>query len=210
MILIGQFDSPFVRRVAIAMKIYDLPFEHRPWSVWGDSDRLAQYNPLRRVPTLVMDDGECLIESSAIIDMLDEVVGPQRAMLPGRGAARRTALRIIALSTGLADKAVSLFYEPLLRTEPSEKWMARCRQQMTETLAALESARALGHGAYWHGETIGHADIAMACSLRFTNEAHPGLIDTRTVPRLLELATRCEEMPAFREISQPLIVKTNG
>ncbi len=53
MILIGQFDSPFTRRVAITMRLYGLPFEHRPWSVFGDSERLAAINPLVRVPTLI-------------------------------------------------------------------------------------------------------------------------------------------------------------
>src|SRR5207342_3414895 len=111
MILIGQYDSPFVRRVAIALRLYGLPFEHRPWSTFGDGDKIAPYNPLRRVPTLVLDSGEALIESSAILDYLDDLVGPDRAMIAPRGEARRHALRICALATGLADKAVSLVYE---------------------------------------------------------------------------------------------------
>ena len=78
MILIGQYDSPFVRRVAIALRLYGLPFEQRPWSTFGDADKLARYNPLRRVPTLVLDDGEVLIESGAMLDHLDELVGPVR------------------------------------------------------------------------------------------------------------------------------------
>src|SRR5215210_7335048 len=57
MILIGQYDSPFVRRVAIALRLYGIGFEHRPWSTFGDADRIAPYNPLRRVPTLVLEGG---------------------------------------------------------------------------------------------------------------------------------------------------------
>ena len=60
MILIGQFDSPFVRRVAIAMRLYGIAFEHKPWSTFGDAGKIAPYNPLRRVPTLVLDNGETL------------------------------------------------------------------------------------------------------------------------------------------------------
>jgi len=52
MFLIGQYDSPFVRRVAIAMRFYGIAYEHRPWSTFGDADKIAPYNPLRRVPTL--------------------------------------------------------------------------------------------------------------------------------------------------------------
>src|ERR1700755_2855878 len=85
MFLIGQYDSPFVRRVAIAMRLYGIAYEHKPWSTFGEGDKIAPYNPLRRVPTLVLDDGEALIESTAILDYLDETVGPERAMLPARG-----------------------------------------------------------------------------------------------------------------------------
>lgn len=72
MFLIGQYDSPFVRRTAIALRLYGLPFEHKPWSTFGDAEQVAAYNPVQRVPTLVLDDGEALIESSAILDYLDE------------------------------------------------------------------------------------------------------------------------------------------
>ena len=111
MILIGQYDSPFTRRVAIALKLYGLAFEHRPWSTFGDADKIAPFNPLRRVPTLVFEDGEVLIESTAILDYLDEVVGPSKAMIASSGPERRHALKICALATGLGDKAVSLIYE---------------------------------------------------------------------------------------------------
>ena len=139
MILIGQFDSPFVRRVGIALRLYDLPFEHRPWSTFGDADKIAPYNPLRRVPTLVLDDGEVLIESTAILDHLDETVGPSRAMIAENGPRRREALKVCALATGLGDKAVSLVYERLLHREKSDVWMKRCETQIAGVLDALEA-----------------------------------------------------------------------
>ena len=80
MFLIGQYDSPFVRRVAIALRLYGLAFEHKPWSTFGDADKIAPYNPLLRVPTLVLDDGEALIDSAMILDYLDERVGPDEAV----------------------------------------------------------------------------------------------------------------------------------
>src|SRR5512135_1266071 len=98
MFLIGQYDSPFVRRVAIAMRLYGIAFEHKPWSTFGDADKIAPYNPLRRVPTLVLDDGDGLIESTIILDYLDELVGPEKAMLPRTGVERRRQLRICALA----------------------------------------------------------------------------------------------------------------
>src|SRR5262249_32597825 len=132
MILIGQYDSPFVRRVAIAMQLYQIDFEHRPWSTFGDADKIAPLNPLRRVPTLILDSGESLIESGAILDYLDEQVGPSRVLIARNGDARRHALKICALATGLADKAVSLIYEHVLHQATSEQWVARCTTQIAD------------------------------------------------------------------------------
>ncbi len=205
MILIGQFDSPFVRRVGIALTLYDLPFEHRPWSVFGDAGRLAQANPLRRVPTLICDDGVAIADSHNILDYLDGLVGPERALFPAGGIARRDALRIAALATGLADKAVSLFYELHLHEEASQVWTDRCKTQISETLALLESECTSRTSEFWFGDTIGHADIATACVLRFVSQAHVGLVDYAFIPALASLCERCEDTDIFRRVNQPFI-----
>ncbi|MCX5579078.1 glutathione S-transferase family protein [Kaistia terrae] len=204
MILIGQYDSPFVRRVAIALRLYDMPFEHYPWSTFGDADKLAVYNPLRRVPTLVLEDGEALVESGAILDYLDELAGAGRAMIAPFGPERRRALKTIALAMGMGDKAVSLFYESILRQERSELWMERCRTQIRGTLDVLEADRAARSTPWWQGDRVGHADIAVACVLRFIREAHPGMFSVETWPRLAALATECEALSVFTEIAQTL------
>ncbi|WP_407149070.1 glutathione S-transferase family protein [Bradyrhizobium sp. ORS 86] len=203
MFLIGQYDSPFVRRTAIALKLYGFTFQHKPWSTFGDAELIAPYNPLRRVPTLVLDDGEALIDSAAILDYLDETVGPERAMLPSRGAERRHQLRICAIATGLGDKSVSLVYESVLRKEQLKLWVDRCEAQITGALDALEKERRTITTPWLFGERIGHSDIAVACALRFTGEAHPHLFDTR-YQALKAHAERCEALPAFKEIVQPL------
>jgi glutathione S-transferase len=203
MILIGQYDSPFVRRVAIALRLYGIAYEHRPWSTFGDAERIAPFNPLRRVPTLILDDGEVLIESGAILDYLDESVGPSRAMIPPSGVARRRALKVCALATGLADKAVSLFYEGVLHAATSEQWITRCRTQIADVLTALESSRMQSKASFWFAEAIAHADIAVACALRFVREAHPGLFEEQRWPALASHATLCESRDEFRDIAQP-------
>jgi glutathione S-transferase len=204
MILIGQYDSPFVRRVAIALRLYGLPFEHRPWSTFGDGEKIAPYNPLRRVPTLVLGSGEALIESTAILDYLDEVAGPEDAMIAAHGPGRYRGLKICALATGLADKGVSLLYERVLRKDTSKIWVERCHAQIGGVLDVLEKERAAVATPFWFGERIGHADIAVACVLRFTTEAHPQLFDAARHPALAAHAARCEALPPFREIVQPL------
>lgn len=208
MILIGQYDSPFVRRVGIALTLYGLPFEHRPWSVFGDADKIRAYNPLVRVPTLVLDDGEVLIESHSILDYLDRLVPADRAMFPASGPARYQALKVAALATGLADKAVSLFYERRLHKEASDIWVDRCRAQIVAVLAALEAARAGRAGDYWFGDRIGHADIAVAVALRHLTEAHPGLVSMADFPALTAHAARLEALPVFQTIAQPFIPPT--
>ncbi|MET4389372.1 glutathione S-transferase [Bradyrhizobium sp. F1.4.3] len=204
MFLIGQYDSPFVRRVAIALRFYGFAFEHRPWSTFGDADKVAPHNPLRRVPTLVLDDGEALIESTIILDYLDELVGPEKAMLPRSGVERRRHLRICALASGLGDKAVSLLYERVLRKEQLALWVERCQAQIADVLKVLEAERARVTTPYWLGDHIGHADVAVACVVRFTREAHAPLFDVSRYPALAAHADRCEALAPFKEILQPL------
>ncbi len=202
MILIGQFDSPFVRRVGVALRLYEIPFEHQPWSTFGDGDKIVPFNPLRRVPTLVLDNGETLIESFVILDYLDERVGPAKTMMPESGDARRRALKICALATGLADKGVILFYEGALHKETSQMWIDRCRTQIGSVLAVLEKERAGVVTPYWHGAGIGHADIAVACALRFVRDVHRDVFSEQQFPALTAHSDHCEGMGVFKEISQ--------
>ena len=205
MILIGQYDSPFVRRIGIALRLYDMPFEHRPWSVFGDGDKVMALNPLMRVPTLVLDDGEVLVDSPSMIDFIDGLVPPERALFPREEPARRRALKVAALATGLADKAVSLFYELRLHDQVSPAWSGRCREQIGAVLSALETDRAARTGDYWFGGRIGHADIAVAAALRFLGEAHPDLALATEQPARAAHCTRLEALPVFREIAQPFV-----
>ena len=195
MILVGQYDSPFVRRVAVALNLYGTAYEHRPWSVFVDAERLAGLNPLRRVPTLVLD-------SVAILDHLDEVAGGAR-LLPAAGQARRAMLRTCALATGLCDKLVSLVYEQVLHAEPSEAWVGRCAAQVEGVLAALERERATCTTPFWFGDRPGHPDIAVACAMRFLAEAHPALHAAAPYPHLDAHAAACEAMAAFSAAVQP-------
>ncbi len=207
MILIGQYDSPFVRRVAIALRLYEMPFEHRPWSTFGDAAKVAAFNPLMRVPTLVLNTGEALLESHAILDALDQLAPPAIVMMPAGGAERREAMRVCALATGLADKAVSLFYEGAIHKRETQVWVDRCQSQIAGCLRELEVSRAKHDSAWWFGPSIGHADIAVGCVLRFLGDAHPGLFDlAEGWPLLAAHAARCETLDVFREIQQPFKV----
>lgn len=205
MILIGQYDSPFVRRVGIALTLYGLPFEHRPWSTFGDADKIRPLSPMMRVPTLVLDDGDVIIESHAMLDYLDSLVPAGQRMFPGEEPARRKALKIAALGTGLGEKAVSLFYEKRMHADVSQLWADRCRTQIMGVLEVLEEDRAGRDTPWWFGETIGHADIAVACAIRSVCDAHPGLVDLSSLPALNAHAARAEALPVFQAVAQPFI-----
>jgi|ThiBio_1000_plan_1041568.scaffolds.fasta_scaffold00225_53 glutathione S-transferase len=207
MILIGQFDSPFVRRTAIAMRLYGIAFEHRPWSVFGDAEKIRPYNPLLRVPTLVLDDGGVLIESLAILDYLDGRMPAAQRLFPQEEPARHKALKLASLAAGISDKAVALYYEQNLHGEGavSAPWVERCRSQIKGALAVLEKERAAHGGDYWFGGRIGHADITVGCMLRHLREAHPEFEPLDGLPALKDHAERMEALPVFREIQQPFI-----
>lgn len=205
MILIGQYDSPFVRRVGVAMTLAGVAFEHRPWSVFGDGERIAPLNPLVRVPTLLLDDGEAVVDSHAMIDLVDGVLGPERALFPNAEPARRRALRVAGLALGAAEKGVSLFYEHRLHDQVSQVWSQRCRMQMESALGVLDAERGARSSRYWFGDTIGHADIAVGCAFRFLCEAHAGLELAARYEALAGFSTMLESLPAFRTISQPFV-----
>ncbi|OCP07506.1 MULTISPECIES: glutathione S-transferase family protein [unclassified Ensifer] len=205
MILIGQYDSPFVRRVGIALTLYGIAFEHRPWSSFGNADEIRAYNPLTRVPTLVLDDGLALTDSHIILDYLDSLVSDEQVMFPRSEPERHRALRIATLATGLGDKAVSLFYENRLHGEVSVLWVDRCRRQIEETLGVLEASRSQGASKYWFGDRIGHADIAVAVVLRFLHDVHASLVTIANYPHLQAHAETLEALPVFQTISQPFI-----
>ena len=199
MILIGMYDSSYTRRVAIAMALYGIEFEHRSWSVGKDFDRIRAYNPLGRAPTLVLDDGEVLTESAMMLDYLDDRVGPERALLPAQGIARRDAQRLIALATGAIDKAVLIVLERIFRPVETHSalWLSRCRTQVEGALGELERAAAARAGHDWLvGDTMTHADIAVACFVTHLREALP--LDLAPWPALRAHVDRCEALPVFR------------
>jgi glutathione S-transferase len=203
MLLIGMFDSPYVRRVAISLKRLDMPFEHANWSVGADFDRIRQYSPLGRVPALVMDDGVVLVESGAILDAIDDQVGPDRALMPRSGASRREAFRLISFATGAGEKARDQLYERMVR--PSEKyhepWVARCREQMHGALAELEtSCRQRAPGRWLIDDRLSQADITIACLGTLLDDTlHVfGTASEPAYPALGALVARCEALPEFQ------------
>lgn len=204
MILVGMFDSPFVRRVAVSARLLGFSFEHRNWSVGKDAEQIKQYNPQGRVPVLVLDDGEVLVESSAILDYLDEQAGAERALLPSRGVERRKALQLVAMATACVDKGILLAYEQIFR--PVDKrhapWQERCRGQMNAAMASLNLAcTKISQGQWLTGSRLMQPDITLTCVATYLSDA-VGL-ELAKFPAALGHIQRCEALPEFREFYVP-------
>jgi glutathione S-transferase len=201
MILIGMLDSPFVRRVAVSLRLLDLPFEHRNWSVHRDFELIRQFNPLGRVPALVQADGETLIDSSAILDFLDGAAGPERALLPPAGAARRRALQIVSLALGAADKGLMLLEETLFRPQAKsyEPRIQRVRSQMHGALADIDRLAQIRTDDWLVAGRMTQADITLTCVFGFLRDALPSGESWTLYPGLSALSAHCEGLPAFRE-----------
>jgi glutathione S-transferase len=139
--LIGVNRSPYTRRVAITLHIYGVAFEQRSLSGFGNREEVRASNPLGRIPALVLDDGETLIDSGAIIDHLDEVYGRGNALTPASGPDRRAVLKISAIMMGACDRGLQAAYER--NHHPPEKlhqpWIDDCKAQMANALAAVDA-----------------------------------------------------------------------
>jgi len=198
MILVGQYDSPYTRRVAISLMVLGIAYEHDTRSVFGDFDSMRKTNPLGRIPSLILDDGEVLIDSAAILDWIDETVGPDRALLPRGGPARREALRRIALANGAVDKlGGGVNYERLIRPREYRwpEWIARCTTQGQGALTALDALD-------WpEQEGLDQAQITTGCALSYLRVTAPDLMQPRRYPALDTLAERLEVRPEFEATS---------
>lgn len=206
MLLIGMLDSPFVRRVAVSMQLLGMSYEHGNWSVGRDFERIRQINPMVKVPTLVLDDGEVLSESALILDYLDQSVGPERALLPASGRPRRDSLKLMAQSIVAAEKARDQLQEVFFRPQDKQyaPWMERLRGQMHAGLALLDAeCQRRGDGQWLVGAAMTQADITVTCVYTFANEALPEAAVADKYPHLGRLAARCEGLEVFKRTHQP-------
>ena len=194
--LIGMLDSPFVRRVAISMRLMDIAFEHRPISVFRHLDTFASVNPVVKVPTLICDNGVVLMDSSLILDYLDTLTAGEHSLLPADLARRQHALRVIGLALVAAEKAVQIVYETKLRPleKQHEPWLERVRAQLASAWGLLE------HELSTEPLTLAPPDqagVSCAVAWRFTQEMLPELACASSYPLLSQWSREAEQHPAF-------------
>ena len=205
--LIGNFLSPYVRRVAVSLNLMGLPFELVELFVFKAPDVVRQHNPLVRIPVLILDDGTRLVESSAILDEIDRIVGPERCLTPSTGLRRRHVMQMAAIALACAEKAQWAFYEG--RVRPAEKvhspWIEHNEKQVRGGLEHLEGiASEVSDGAWLAGTpAITQADVTTVIAYTFANAVRPGLEVRERFPRLSSFAERCEALPAFSDCPVP-------
>ncbi len=204
--LIGMLDSPYVRRVAVALLALELPFEHRSISVFRGVDDFARINPVVKAPTLVADDGTVLMDSTLILQYAQSLA-PRRRLWSDDAAALARDLRIVGLALAACEKSVQLLYENALR--PPEKrhapWVDRVTRQARTAYAGLDAAvaaRAAQSGpartAAGDGDApLDDARISAAVAWHFTQQIHPGLLHDANHPALAAGSALAERRPEF-------------
>jgi glutathione S-transferase len=195
--LIGMLDSPYVRRVAISLRLLGLPFEHRSISVFRAFEQFRQINPVVKAPTLVCDDGEVLMDSTLILDYA-QALATGRSLMPADVKQRQHALRLVGLALAACEKAVQIVYERNVR--PPEKlhqpWVDRVRGQLAAALGELE-AELQRNPLDLTSAGISQAGITAAVTWQFTHMALPGVVDAAGYPALRALSQQAEQLPEF-------------
>lgn len=194
--LIGYMDSPFVRRVAVSAQYLGIPYEHRELSIFRDFEEFRAINPLVKVPTLICDDGQTLVDSTLIIDYLESRAG--RSLMPAAEADRIRALNIIGTSTVAMEKVAQLIYETKQRPEEVQHapWIERLETQLIGALELMESS--IGDGSTWlFGDDITQADITAAIGWHFVQHVVPERATAEQYPSLVIFSSRAEELPEF-------------
>ncbi len=190
--LVGRTLSPFVRRVAVTLAVYGIPHENLALSTVTDGAAIKGYNPVGRVPSLILEDGEVLIDSSAIIDHLDELAGPA-TLMPRTGAERRQVMRVVQIALGTAEKAVAAYYEGQRRPD-GLTWAEGLANLEAQVLGGFAALEAMLTGEHLCLGRLTQADVTALCAHDFVARVMPGLIEGR-FPRVSALAARLNADP---------------
>ncbi|HCJ99691.1 MAG TPA: glutathione S-transferase [Serratia grimesii] len=199
--LIGMLDSPYVRRVAICLKLLGIEFEHHAISVFSGFDRFKALNTVVKAPTLVLDDDQILMDSSLILEYAAGISPTGRLLLPNQGTERLRALQLNGLALAACEKTVQIVYEQQLR--PQEKqhqpWLDRIQGQLLAAYAELE--KQLPQAAIPH--LMGSAEVSVAVAWSFTQHMLPGQISADQHPAVAAFSANAEKHPVF--LSTPLV-----
>lgn len=199
--LIGYLDSPFVRRVAVTMQFLGIDYQHRELSIFRDFEEFSRINPMVKVPTLVLDDGQVLGDSSLIIDYLESHIAG-RSLMPKDKDGYLAALRHIGTSLVAMEKVAQLVYETSHRPENRQHgpWIERLEQQLEGAAGIMESAVSACANTpdqWLLGDEMTQADISTAVAWRFMMHIDKVKLQPDDFPALVAFSARAEALPEF-------------
>lgn len=195
--LVGMMGSPYVRRVAVSLRLMGVEHEHRQISVFRDTDEFRAINPVVKAPTLICDDGEMIMDSSMILDYLESRIEPERSLMPQDPSQHKKVLSLIGLGLAVCEKAVQLEYEYNKPVEYHYKpWQSRVTEQLHAALKILEQAAAQAN-PWLATPQLSQADVTVAAAWRFTQFRVSHLVDVQTYTALAAYADQIEQLPAF-------------
>src|SRR5271155_1137009 len=199
--LIASLTSPYARKVRIALAEKKIDYDLIEDSPWAPETTLPSYNPLGKVPVLVLDDGTTLFDSRVIVEYLD-TVSPVSRLIPEPNRQRIGVRRWEALADGVCDAAVAIVLETKRpKKQQDEDWLERQRRKVD--LGLQELARELGDKAWCNGEAYSLADIATGCALGYLDLRHPAIDWRRSYPNLVKHAEKLAKRPSFAETAPP-------
>jgi glutathione S-transferase len=199
--LIASPTSPYARKVRIALAEKKIEYELVEQSPWTADTMVPMYNPLGKVPVLVMDDGTTLFDSRVIVEYLD-TVSPVSRLIPEPSRQRIAVKRWEALADGICDAAAAVVLEAKRPAKQQSKaWTERQRQKIERGVRELASE--LGDKAWCNGEGYSLADIATGCALGYLDLRHPDVDWRGPYPNLVKLAGKLGKRPSFHDTVPP-------
>jgi glutathione S-transferase len=171
--LIGTLSSPYVRKARVVLAEKKIEFELVIDSPNSPDSKVPHYNPLARVPVLVLDDGTAIFDSPVIVEYLDSLA-PNNKLFPQPSRERVEVKRWEALADGLLDAAVAIRLESLRpENQRSDSTMRRERDVIDSALAMMASE--LGDKHWCMGTPFTFADVAVGCGLGYLDFRFPDI-----------------------------------
>ncbi|MGH8757661.1 MAG: glutathione S-transferase N-terminal domain-containing protein, partial [Burkholderiales bacterium] len=135
--LIGSLTSPYVRKVRVALAEKRIDYEMQVDLPWDEDTKVPEYNPLGKVPVLLLDEGNSLFDSRVIVEYLDTVT-PLGRLIPEGNRERTLVKRWEALADGISDAAAAIVIETRRPAKlQSKDWIARQRGKIDSGLKAV-------------------------------------------------------------------------
>lgn len=196
--LIGTLTSPYVRKVRIVLHEKKIDYAFFVETLNAPDSTLSEFNPLGKVPCLVMEDGKVFYDSSVIVDHLDTVT-PVGKLLPSGGRTRTEVKCWEALANGVMDASILVRLEETQRPESlrSITWVQHQLGKVHSGLKAM--SRQLGDKSYCHENTYSLADIAVGCALGWLSFRFEHIDWRSEYENLSRLFDRLSERPSFQE-----------